>query len=64
MTNAQMPRGGVAVMNSRVEPADSRELFPTPPWATRALVEFIRRHCAVDQSTVWEPAAAWSMATA
>lgn len=30
-----------AVMQRRVEPHDSLDDFPTPPWATRALCEFI-----------------------
>lgn len=46
-----------AVMAQRVEPADSFDDFPTPPWATRALCELLlkdgtplrQRHC-------WEPA--------
>ncbi|NJR78125.1 SAM-dependent methyltransferase [Sphingomonas sp. 36D10-4-7] len=30
-----------AVMAQRVEPADSPDDFPTPPWATRALMEHV-----------------------
>lgn len=30
-----------AVMAQRTEPADSPDDFPTPPWATRALLEYI-----------------------
>lgn len=30
-----------AVMAQRVEPSDSADNFPTPPWATRALLEHI-----------------------
>jgi hypothetical protein len=30
-----------AVMAQRIEPADSPDDFPTPPWATRALLEHI-----------------------
>lgn len=30
-----------AVMSQRHEPADSRDDFPTPPWATRALFEHV-----------------------
>jgi hypothetical protein len=45
-----------AVMAQRSEPRDSLDDFPTPPWATRALVE----HALTDmpelsQQTVWEP---------
>ncbi len=47
-------------MGSRVEPKDSRDFFPTPPWATRALCEHVlghlerRGHCKFQK--VWEPA--------
>ena len=30
-----------AVMSQRTEPKDSRDDFPTPPWATRALMEYV-----------------------
>ena len=30
-----------AVMSQRVEPGDSTDDFPTPPWATRALLEYV-----------------------
>lgn len=30
-----------AVMSQRSEPTDSRDDFPTPPWATRALLEHV-----------------------
>lgn len=30
-----------AVMQQRIEPHDSLDFFPTPPWATRALCEFL-----------------------
>ncbi len=33
-----LPNGARAVMASRIEPPDSLEYFPTPPWATRALM--------------------------
>ncbi len=47
-----------AVMAQRVEPADSADLYPTPPWATRALVEWLGQqgHPLCNQSC-WEPAA-------
>jgi hypothetical protein len=45
-----------AVMASRSEPPDSLDFFPTPPWATRALLECVvgtmPRMCCC-----WEPAA-------
>jgi hypothetical protein len=50
-----------AVMATRVEPPDSLDLFPTPCWATRALVEHVligggwRRDQLADM-TCWEPA--------
>jgi hypothetical protein len=46
-----------AVMAARREPKDALDYFPTPPWATRALCEFLRRDGAIDRGTsVWEPA--------
>ena len=33
--------GARAVMGSRQEPDDSLDYFPTPPWATRALIECV-----------------------
>jgi hypothetical protein len=48
-------RGAGAVMASRVEPPDSLDFFPTPPWATRALVECVLGD-ALDGAEVWEPA--------
>ena len=41
-----------AVMAQRVEPHDSLDDFPTPPWATRALCEYV----ISPKGTVWEPA--------
>jgi hypothetical protein len=42
-----------AVMSRRIEPPDSLDFFPTPPWATRALLE----HCIdVAVLPVWDPA--------
>lgn len=43
-----------AVMQRRVEPHDSLDDFPTPPWATRALCEHVLPDTS-DQA-VWEPA--------
>lgn len=34
-----LPNGNRAIMSSRQEPDDSLDFFPTPPWATRALIE-------------------------
>lgn len=49
-----------ATAHDRVEPRGSADLFPTPPWATRALVEHVLKHLRRDGQckfqTVWEPA--------
>lgn len=46
-----------AVMAQRVEPQDSPDDFPTPPWATRALVEHILEDKAeLRNMTCLEPA--------
>src|SRR6185369_6866173 len=52
--------GSRAIMNSRHEPDDSLDYFPTPPWATRALFEHVFAHLGCKQhcqrQTAWEPA--------
>lgn len=47
-----------AVMQRRIEPPDSLDYFPTPPWASRAACEFLAAELGEDLSwqTVWEPA--------
>ncbi len=53
---AMTASGTTAVMARRREPVDSLDFFPTPPWATRALM----RYCLplnISEATVWEPAA-------
>lgn len=46
-----------AVMQQRTEPHDSLDYFPTPPWATRALMEHVIKPWADwSNSTAWEPA--------
>ena len=46
-----------AVMAQRVEASDSLDDFPTPPWATRALIEHvIQAEDEADALTVLEPA--------
>jgi hypothetical protein len=45
-----------AVMAQRTEPHNSLDDFPTPPWATRALMEHIDRWGDVSDETCWEPA--------
>lgn len=47
-----------AVRQQRIEPADSLDDFPTPPWATRALCDWLARRGEVMRlETVREPAA-------
>jgi hypothetical protein len=47
-----------AVMQRRVEPHDSLDDFPTPPWATRALCEWLHGEGHIEASmTCREPAA-------
>lgn len=47
-----------AVMQQRSEPHDSLDDFPTPPWATRALCEFlVKRGLDLRSMKVREPAA-------
>lgn len=49
--------GARSVMGSRQEPDDSLDYFPTPPWATRALIEHAfgsLPECTMN--SVWEPA--------
>jgi hypothetical protein len=45
-----------AVMSQRVEPGDSPDDFPTPPWATRALLEHVIGAHGLDRLTCLEPA--------
>lgn len=54
----QKPRGAGAVMASRVEASDSLDFFPTPPWATRALIECVLQPLGLQHigQTVHEPA--------
>lgn len=46
-----------AVMAQRIEPIDSLDFFPTPAWATRALMEFVIARQWFQDETCWEPAA-------
>lgn len=59
-SEAHMPNGGLAIAHNRVEPSDSLDFFPTPPWATRALVEHVFDHLDrrghTDRQVCWEPA--------
>ncbi len=45
-----------AVMSQRVEPSDSPDDFPTPPWATRALLNHVIGIQEVQGLTCLEPA--------
>lgn len=54
-----IPSGSTAVMARRVEPPDSLDDFPTPPWGTRALMERVLIPRCGDKAwlgTAWEPA--------
>lgn len=42
-----------AVMAQRTEPHDSLDFFPTPPWATRALCEYV---LGLAGCIAWDPA--------
>jgi hypothetical protein len=51
--------GARSIMAGRREPDDSLDYFPTPPWATRALLEDVLPHLGIDPfklGFVWEPA--------
>jgi hypothetical protein len=45
-----------AVMNQRHEAHDSLDDFPTPPWAVRALCEYVLPTKVLKSLTCWEPA--------
>jgi hypothetical protein len=45
-----------AVMSQRTEAADSLDDFPTPPWATRALIEHVIGKDELSKMSAWEPA--------
>jgi hypothetical protein len=55
-----LPSGARAIMGSRQEPDDSLDFFPTPPWATRALVELVlsrlKSLSELAAAIAWEPA--------
>jgi hypothetical protein len=52
-----LPKGSRAIMSSRVEPDDSLDYFPTPPWATRALFHNVLPQAGVGPvRSAWEPA--------
>lgn len=48
-----------AVMSQRIEAPDSLDFFPTPPWATRAVIELISTKMEptpLSALTAWDPA--------
>lgn len=45
-----------AVVERRINPVDDLDLFPTPPWATRALFEALGWDRKLNGGDVWEPA--------
>lgn len=51
------PSGFSSVMAQRREPPDSLDFFPTPPWATRALVEHVLKPLGFDPcwSSAYDP---------
>lgn len=51
------PNRSSAVMQQRSEAHDSLDDFPTPPWATRALCEWLQRYHDLANQSVREPAA-------
>jgi hypothetical protein len=57
--NAPVPKGAQSVMAARRDPMDSLDYFPTPPWATRALILDVLIPHGMMKSWMhaWEPAA-------
>jgi hypothetical protein len=54
-----LPKGARAIMGSRKQPKDDLDYLPTPPWATRALMECVFPALNVSRAnftTVHEPA--------
>lgn len=50
-------KGARSLMGSRVEVISSLDYFPTPPWATRALMEHVLPSIGIrDVDSAWEPA--------
>lgn len=45
-----------AVMAQRKEAHDSLDFFPTPPWSTRALCDWLRGFEPINSLAAWEPA--------
>jgi hypothetical protein len=55
-SEAHMQNTSHAVMAQRVEPKDSPDDFPTPPWATRGLLEHILEKQELKSLSCLEPA--------
>jgi hypothetical protein len=55
-SEAAMQNKSHAVMSQRTEPGDSPDDFPTPPWATRALIEHVIGDATPSELTCLEPA--------
>lgn len=55
--SALIPFGSTAVMSSRREPPNSLDFFPTPPWATRALLRHVLPSVldGMHLSSAWDP---------
>lgn len=51
------PNRSTAVMQRRIEPPDSLDYFPTQPWATRAICEFLRDELGepIGAQQGWDP---------
>lgn len=60
MERKALINGARSLMGARVEDAASLDYFPTPPWATRALIEKvlpqIGQRASFGDQAVWEPA--------
>lgn len=57
MERREAINGARAIMGSRAEPDDSLDYFPTPPWATRALMErVLPAHGIKMRGAIREPA--------
>jgi hypothetical protein len=54
--SASRPKGSAAVMASRLPSEDKLDYFPTPPWATRALIKHVINPADFTLGSVWEPA--------
>lgn len=55
--DAVIPYGHRSIMSSRREPDDSLDYFPTPPWATRSLIEYVLPRAGLRMpQQAWDPA--------